>query len=95
MGGDGDTIQAASYLWRDTPDFDVVGLSVYRQVVDLSDITTASFVIPGGVSGNPTSSHYQDQLPLWSTHQRIPMHYTPAAIAAAATEALMLTPGKP
>ncbi|HEU5317205.1 MAG TPA: penicillin acylase family protein, partial [Chloroflexota bacterium] len=72
---------------------DVVGLSVYRQVVDLVDLTTASYVIPGGVSANPESPHYQDQLPLWAAHRRIPMHYTDAAIRADARDMLTLSPG--
>jgi penicillin amidase len=90
MGGDADTIQAASYLWREVPDFDVVGLSVYRQAVDLAQLERASYVIPGGVSGVPGSAHYQDQLPLWQAHQRIPMHYAPADVEAAATTTLTL-----
>jgi penicillin amidase len=93
MGGDGDTIQAASFLWRDSDTFDVVGLSVYRMVVDLADIAAATYVIPGGVSANPDSPHYQDQLPLWAAHRRIPMHYTSEAIRSAAHETLNLTPG--
>ncbi len=92
VGGDGDTIQAASYLWGDRPAFAIVGLSVYRQVVDLGDIAHASYVIPGGVSGEPGSAHFGDQLERWRTHQRIPMHYTPEEVRAAAVHSLTLTP---
>jgi penicillin G amidase len=73
MGGDGDTIQASSYPWRSVPEFDVTGLSVYRQAVDLADIAHASYVIPGGVSGDPASPHWQDQLEYWHRHRRIGM----------------------
>jgi penicillin amidase len=92
MGGDGDTIQAASYYWGDEAEFDVVGLSVYRQAVDLADIEHAGFVIPGGVSGVPGTPHFADQLEPWRRHRRIPMHYAPADVAGAAAHTLTLTP---
>ena len=55
MGGDADTIQAAGFGWRPGTPFTVLSLSVYRQVVDLADPAAASFVIPGGSSGDPAS----------------------------------------
>jgi penicillin amidase len=73
MGGDADTIQAAAYRWRPGSPFTVTALSVYRQVVDLGDPGAASFVIPGGASGDPASPHYADQLARWAAHQRIPV----------------------
>jgi penicillin G amidase len=74
MGGDADTVQAAAYGWQPGRPFTVTGLSVYRQVVDLGAPATASFVIPGGASGDPDSAHFADQLGRWAVHQRIPMH---------------------
>jgi penicillin G amidase len=73
IGGDADTIQAAGFGWRPGTPFTVLGLSVYRQVVDLADPATASFVIPGGSSGDPASPHFADQLAEWGQHRRIPM----------------------
>ena len=73
MGGDADTIQAAGYRWRQDSPFTVTSLSVYWQVVDLGDPGSASFVIPGGASGDPASPHYADQLACWAAHQRIPV----------------------
>ena len=73
MGGDADTIQAAAYRWRQGSPFTVTALSVYRQVVDLGEPSAASFVIPGGASGDPASPHYADQLARWAAHQRIPV----------------------
>ena len=73
MGGDADTIQAAGYLWQAGSPFTVTALSVYRQVVDLADPASASFVIPGGASGDPASPHYADQFGRWARHERIPM----------------------
>ncbi|MGH9073432.1 MAG: penicillin acylase family protein, partial [Acidimicrobiales bacterium] len=74
MAGDNDTVQAAGYAWRPGV-FDVTSCSVYRQVVDLSDIDHASFVVPGGASGDPTSPHAADQLAEWASHRRVPMLY--------------------
>jgi penicillin G amidase len=73
MGGDSDTIQAAGYGWRRGTPFTVTSLSVYRQVVDLGDPVSASYVIPGGSSGDPDSPHFADQLAEWARHRRIPM----------------------
>jgi penicillin amidase len=79
MGGDADTVQAAGYGWRPGSPFTVTALSVYRQVVDLAAPGEASFVIPGGASGDPASPHFADQLARWGVHQRIPMHPDPSA----------------
>jgi penicillin G amidase len=73
MGGDADTIQAAGYGWRTGGPFAVTSLSVYRQVVDLADPSSASYVIPGGASGDPASPHFADQLAEWAEHRRIRM----------------------
>ena len=40
--------------------FDIEVLSVYRQMVDLSEIAHASWAIPGGASGRAGSAHYAD-----------------------------------
>jgi len=73
MGGDADTIQASGYGWIQGSPFTVTSLSVYRQVVDLADPASASYVIPGGSSGDPDSPHFADQLAQWARHTRIPM----------------------
>jgi penicillin G amidase len=95
MGGDADTIQAAAYGWREGTAFDVTHLSVYRQVVDLAAPEAASFVIPGGASGDPASPHFADQLAQWARHQRIPMLSRWPDIDAAAEATLVLRPGRP
>ena len=75
MGGDSDTIQAATYGWRVGEPFAVSGLSVYRQVVDLGNPGNATWVIPGGPSGDFRSRHYSDQLAVWAANRRIPMYW--------------------
>jgi len=90
IGGDGNTIQVGSYSWAETATFDVTSVSVYRQAVDLADISQASFIVPGGVSGSPDSAHVADQLELWRWHQRIPMHFTEKDVQSAAVSTLVL-----
>lgn len=64
-GGDANTINPAPVDPLDplgNPDFAVASL---RMVVDVGAFAHARFALPGGQSGNPYSSHYADQLPLW------------------------------
>ena len=75
MGGDADTVAASGYGWRRDAAFDVTSLSVYRQVIDLGQVAAASYVIPGGSSGDPRSPHFADQLADWAEHRRVPMRY--------------------
>jgi penicillin amidase len=93
MGGDGDTIQVASYGWREGTPFDVTHLSVYRQVVDLAAPEAGSFVIPGGASGDPDDPHFADQLAQWAAHRRVPMLWQWPDVEAAAESTLVLRPG--
>ena len=92
VGGDGDTIQAATYGWREGTPFDVTYLSVYRQVADMAAPEAASFVIPGGASGDPGSQHFADQLGQWAAHRRVPMLWRWPDVEAAAGSALVLRP---
>ena len=74
IGGDADTIKNAGYGISGKRDFVISQTSVYRQVVDFAEPDAASYIIPGGVSGDSRSPHFADQLPLWAACQRIPMH---------------------
>jgi penicillin amidase len=90
IGGDGDCIQAGSYAWDEGAEFDITGLSVYRQAVDFTDVAQASYVVPAGVSGLPGTAHFADQLEHWRRHERIPMHF--AGLNEAAEHSLTLRP---
>jgi len=92
VGGDGDTIRCAAYGISGKRDFVIASTSVYRQVVDFADTDSASFVIPGGVSGDSTSPHFADQLKTWSRCERIPMNRLPGQAEAAAKDSVSLTP---
>lgn len=90
LGGDADTIQAAAYGWQPGTPFDITVLSVYRQVVDLADPASASFVIPGGASDDPASPHFADQLAEWAAHRRVPMLFRWVDVTAAARSRTVL-----
>ncbi|MCP5152585.1 MAG: penicillin acylase family protein [Ectothiorhodospiraceae bacterium] len=90
VGGDGDTLQAAGYVWKPGGALGLTLLSVYRQVVDFADAEHGSFVVPGGVSGLPGTAHYADQLEHWRTHRRVPMHRRADEVEAAAVTTLTL-----
>ncbi len=94
VGGDADTIQCASYRWRQGADFNLTATSVYRQTIDFSDIEHASYVVPGGASGLPETAHYDDQLQTWRVHQREPMHYLQEEVEAAAMHELVIRPSQ-
>ena len=61
--GQGMTINNGQYSW-DNPFEMVLGASV-RRIVDLADLRFSQSVLPTGQSGNPFSSHFGDQTPLW------------------------------
>ncbi|HEY1918176.1 MAG TPA: penicillin acylase family protein [Streptosporangiaceae bacterium] len=92
MGGDSETIQAATYSWPQGTPFEVTLTSVYRQVVDLAAPQRASSVIPGGASADPASPHFADQFAQWVQCRRVPMLWDWADIDAAATARTTLTP---
>jgi penicillin amidase len=95
VGGDADTVRCAGYGLSGRRDFAITNLSVYRQVVDFAAPDDASYVIPGGVSGDARSPHFADQLPLWAECRRIPMNRLPYQAEAAAVDTVVLSPPAP
>jgi penicillin amidase len=89
MGGDGDTVQAASL----TADYAVGSAAVARLVFDLSDWRRSAWAMPLGVSGHPGSPHYADQAALWGAGRLYPMFYDWDEIRAAATTVQRLAAG--
>jgi len=88
MGGDGDTVlcgaTVAGFSLRATT------LSVARYVFDLADWERSGWVVPHGVSGDPASPHYVDQLLAWAELRVLPMRYDWRGIEAAASERVTL-----
>ncbi len=72
--------------------FDMTNMPSYRLTMDLRDLDGARVIITTGQSGNPFDRHYNDQIGPWTGGRTVPLPFTPAAIAAAATSTLTLTP---
>ena len=90
MGGDGDTVQAASISAGGG--YTVGGTAVTRFVFDLSDWQRSAWVVPFGASGHPGSPHYADQTATWAAVQLYPMLYGWAHISAEAETQQSLEP---
>lgn len=90
MGGDGDTVLCGATV----PGFSLraTTISVARYVFDLSDWERSGWVVPHGVSGDPESPHYTDQLLAWAELRLVPMRYDWRGIESAATWRVTLAP---
>jgi len=73
MGGDGDTVQAASFIAG--AGYGVTSTSAARYVFDLADWDRSAWVVPLGSSGHPGSPHYADQAAAWAEVRLLPMRY--------------------
>jgi penicillin amidase len=69
-------------------------VAVTRFSVEAGDWEGARFVLPGGQSGNPCSSHYDDQLALWRRGEGIPIAWGEERIADVTIETLELADGR-
>lgn len=69
-----------------------VVVATFRMVVEIGAWERATFVLPTGNSGNPTSPHYTDQLPLWEAGDGIHIAWSSQAVADATVATLRLVP---
>lgn len=90
VGGDGETVNAASYL--PGAGYHVELTSVARYVFDLGDWNASGWVVPLGASGHPGNRHWADQLTAWAECRLLPMRYDWARIRAAAESSQLLIP---
>jgi penicillin G amidase len=90
MGGDGDTVQAATISAG--AGYSVGSTSVARFIFDLSDWQHSAWVVPLGASGHPGSPHYADQADAWAAVQLYPMLYDWSQISAMADMRQRLEP---
>jgi penicillin amidase len=89
--GDGMTVNLGAFLLA-TP-FEVAAGPGYRQLIDLGLPEESRWIVAGGVSGDPRSRHYTDQLALWSAGDTRPMRFLEKDAAVGAV--LKLTPATP
>ncbi len=90
FGGEWDTVFSAAHPVGSG--YGVTSASVARYVFDLADWDASRWIVPGGVSGDPTSPHFADQRDRWAAGELVPMRYTHAAVAAGATSTVRLSP---
>ncbi len=77
--GDGMTVNLGAFPL--TAPFEVVVGPSYRQIVDLGDLEASRWIIAGGVSGDPRSPHYADQIEVWLRGEYRPMRFRSLAEA--------------
>jgi penicillin amidase len=90
-GGDANTLNQAASMPLDptgNPGF----IASLRMVVEIGDWDNARFVLPGGQSGNPFSSHYADQFPLWQRGEGVPIVWSEEAVQRVTRQSLQLVP---
>lgn len=90
-GGDANTIAQASVDPLE-PTANPIFIASLRMVIDVGDWDASSFALPGGQSGNPLSSHYADQLPLWQRGEGVAIAWSDGAVARITRETLELVP---
>jgi penicillin amidase len=90
MGGDGDTVQAASFIAG--AGYGVTVTSAARYVFDLGDWDRSAWVVPLGSSGHPGSPHYADQAGVWGEARLLPMRYDWKRISGEAETHQVLEP---
>jgi penicillin amidase len=91
VGGDASTIPQASIDFSD-PLGNPVGVPNLRMVVDVGNWEASRYVLAGGQSGNPSSLHYDDMLPLWQRGDGVTIAWTPESVRRRAFETLELVP---
>jgi len=90
-GGDGNTVsQAGGAPGRSLGSPPVI--ASLRMAIEVGDWDNASFVLPGGQSGDPLSPHYDDMLPVWREGKCVPIAWSPAAVHQATVSTLRLRP---
>ena len=95
VGGGNEIVNATGYSIPralDTGEFNVTGHPSMRTVLDLSNWDDSRSIIPTGQSGHPFSPHYGDQIESWASIEYHAMPFSRDAVAAAATDRLVLTP---
>ena len=89
-GGSGSTVMAANYRMSD---FRLISGASFRMVVDVGAWDNSRAINTPGQSGDPRSPHYGDLAPLWAAGEYVPLLYSKAAVDAAASLVIRLSPG--
>ncbi len=91
VGGDGCTVNQAE-ISPHFPPHPVEIIASCRLILDVGEWDNSLAVLPGGQSGNPASSHYEDGLADWRDGRYHPLLFSRSQIEAAVENILMLMP---
>lgn len=69
--GDSHTINVSHYAWGEN--FDTLVIPAMRLVVDFNEAEPVQLMIHSGISGNPSSEHYRDQIKLFLKGENNPL----------------------
>jgi penicillin amidase len=84
--------QVSSTDWKPNVPYGVYAVSSMRQIVDLSNLGASQVMHTTGQSGHTGSRHYDDMVGPWLAVRYHPEYWSSAALQAAGTEKLELTP---
>jgi penicillin G amidase len=76
------------------PSFAAVHGASVRILMDVGAWDQSRFVNMPGLSGDPKSPHYRDQLPDWVAGRYVPLSFSRAAVDAVAERVIRLTPAR-
>jgi len=88
-GGSGSTVMNAGYRLSD---FRVTSGASFRMVLDVGNWDASVTINAPGQSGDPRSPHYDALAPKWAAEAYVPLLYSRAAVDAAASLVVKLTP---
>lgn len=88
--GDRFTVNVAPH--RITDLYNHYHIPSYRQIIDLSNISSSRFIFAGGQSGHVLSDRYSNLIEPWQRVEYLPMRFDAATIDTAAAERLVLEP---
>jgi penicillin G amidase len=93
FGGDEQTVMQGGFDGRNG--YDAAVIPSWRVVYDLADLDRSIGVLPAGVSGNPASPHWNDQVDRYAVGAYHPLPFTREAVEAATVASLRLVPYHP
>jgi len=88
--GDGLTVNNGQFSWLHPYQMEL-GPSI-RRIVDFSDLKSTYTVLPTGQSGNPLSSHYDDQIQMWLNGEYRKLSQNPALTLSQPHKTMILSP---
>jgi len=77
-GGDSHSVNVATFPWGG--DFDVWNIPAMRMIVDFGRDEPMALITVPGQSGNPSSPHYADMIPLFLDGELRPMPFRPVNV---------------